>query len=515
MKRTFSAFLILAIVFLAHAPTLLAATKSSRVVFKESVSTTDLQQKYDDALTSGDKVRILIVPGHEADFGGTQYNGYYERELVVPIAEKLARELRNDPRLEVLVARGSEGWNRDFSRYFDRNMKSIKKFVDTHKKEMQKLVKRGKVDVNEEQASHNAAPNDVALRLYGITKWSNENDVDLMLHIHLNDTGGRADTMPGNVSGFTVYVPDDQYGNAKASRAIAEPIFASLNAHNATSTLQVEDKGIVEDQELIALGSNNTSEVPSILIEYGYIYEPKFANDAVRSVVFDDMAYQTSQGIADFFGTASSARYVTKALPYTFLTDVAATSTAATGPSVGTYALQTALHDLGFYPLAPSTLVNCPIDGVMRSCVTDAVTAFQKSRGIDAVGTLGVATRNALNATFSSVPVTQVAEAPAVPAASLAIAPVPAAACTPFTATTLALNSTDAVTSGEVTKLQRTLAKDPSVYPQGSVTGFYGPATDKAIKAFQIKNGLATATSGGYGLVGPATRATLVNVCAL
>ena len=42
--------------------------------------------------------------------------------------------------------------------------------------------------------------------------------------------------------------------------------------------------------------------------------------------------------------------------------------------------------------------------------------------------------------------------------------------------------------ASDVSKLQAFLAKDPSVYPQGLVTGFFGPMTTAAVRAFQLKH---------------------------
>lgn len=59
--------------------------------------------------------------------------------------------------------------------------------------------------------------------------------------------------------------------------------------------------------------------------------------------------------------------------------------------------------------------------------------------------------------------------------------------------------------SGEdVTALQELLAADPDIYPEGIVSGFFGPLTTKAVRKFQQKNGLET-----VGNVGPKTRARL------
>lgn len=519
--------LIASFLFAFPTSSLEAATKP-KFAGDSALSTEDLKAAYAEATAGGDKVRILVVPGHEPTYGGAQYAGYYERELVVMLSEKLATELRSDPNLEVLVARDQSDWNSDLDRYFGRNLKAIKKFVDTHKKEMKKLLRRGKVEENEEQAGHNVAPGDVAYRLYGITKWSNENDVDLMIHVHLNDAGDRNGDAPGAYTGLAIYIPYEAFGNAEASREVAEEVFDRLTQVTAKSTLAIEDKGIVEDDELIALGSNNTSAVPSMLIEYGYIYEPKFTDQNVRDMVFSDYSYQTARGISDFFGRNAGGTYNTRALPYTWSSDTVAalepqpyasadlgTTTPSTAPSPtpaaspAVYALQHALKIEGFYPARPSTLINCPIDGRTGSCVTDALKAFQGARGIKQSGTLDAATRNLLNAKYSVgpfIPATDpvVVAQPTVPTA--------ASSCTPFT-TSLELESTDADTKGQVTRLQKVLAQDKTVYPEGKVTGYFGPATDKAVKAFQVKNGIAKTGSTGYGIVGPATGKALIALC--
>ena len=57
-------------------------------------------------------------------------------------------------------------------------------------------------------------------------------------------------------------------------------------------------------------------------------------------------------------------------------------------------------------------------------------------------------------------------------------------------------------TEGDQVKvLQTLLALDASIYPEGKVTGFFGPSTRKALERFQRKNGLSA-----VGVVGPKTR---------
>ncbi|MDO8520867.1 MAG: peptidoglycan-binding protein [bacterium] len=56
------------------------------------------------------------------------------------------------------------------------------------------------------------------------------------------------------------------------------------------------------------------------------------------------------------------------------------------------------------------------------------------------------------------------------------------------------------MTSDDVTALQALLASDPTIYPEGRITGYYGALTAKAVKRFQKKHGLDQ-----VGNVGPKT----------
>lgn len=58
--------------------------------------------------------------------------------------------------------------------------------------------------------------------------------------------------------------------------------------------------------------------------------------------------------------------------------------------------------------------------------------------------------------------------------------------------------------NSDVTSLQEFLAGDPSVYPQGLVTGYFGVLTRSAVMNFQAKYGIAQA-----GRVGPLTLAKM------
>lgn len=61
--------------------------------------------------------------------------------------------------------------------------------------------------------------------------------------------------------------------------------------------------------------------------------------------------------------------------------------------------------------------------------------------------------------------------------------------------------------SDDVRRLQEILKQDSSIYPEGIVSGYFGPATREAVRKFQKKYGIST-----VGRVGPATRAKLQEV---
>lgn len=100
-----------------------------------------------------------------------------------------------------------------------------------------------------------------------------------------------------------------------------------------------------------------------------------------------------------------------------------------------------------------------------------------------------------------SLPATTPAPTPKpTPAATPSAAP---AAQLPVLISDLSLGSEN----NEVAQLQAYLATDKSIYPEGKVTGYFGPLTQRAVKNFQKRYGLPQ-----VGRVGPATRAKLNEV---
>ncbi|MDD2657899.1 MAG: N-acetylmuramoyl-L-alanine amidase, partial [Candidatus Pacebacteria bacterium] len=331
------------------------------------------------------KVRILIMPGHQPDKGGTIFGGVYEREVVMDIAEALSALLLQNSHYEVLIARTKTAWNPILQTYFDTHALEIETFQQSQKLQMAGYLADGSIVPDANQVYHNTASPNAALKLYGINKWASDNNYDIVLHLHINDETGHRAHVAGKDTGFSVYVPDHQYSNAAASKTVGEAIAVRLNAYHATSTLPKEDRGVVEDQELIAVGSNNTVNGAALLIEYGYIYEPQFQNASVRRVALADYAYQTYLGLQDFFHDPISPSYGSISFPY----DWTKVSVTLNERNPGVYGLQAALHHLGYYPPTGKSFSECPISGAAGPCTRRALQAYQRARGVEATGTFG------------------------------------------------------------------------------------------------------------------------------
>jgi len=68
----------------------------------------------------------------------------------------------------------------------------------------------------------------------------------------------------------------------------------------------------------------------------------------------------------------------------------------------------------------------------------------------------------------------------------------------------------------DVSRLQIFLAQDPSVYPQGTVSGYYGALTQAAVSRWQVKYNIVSSGSPattGWGVVGPRTAAAIALLC--
>ncbi len=348
------------------------------------------------------RVRILLVPGHEPSYGGAEFGSLKERELVMELANNLKGFIDQNDKYQVFITRDGNSWNPTFANYFKDYWSDIAAWQKANKAEVRNLTKIDRTKTVVPEVIHNSVPNDVAMRLYGISKWANENDIDIAIHIHLNDDTRHGRSVSGEYSGFTIYVPEKQYANSTTTHLLADTIFKRLQKYSAVSDLPGESSGIVQDRDLIAIGAYNSMNAPSMLIEYGYLYEPQFVNENIRSVILKDLAYQTYLGLQDFFDaknitnvTGSADTFV---LPHVWNKDLSEKNSSVSD----IFALQTALLLEGVYPPSGKSKNDCPRTGMIGVCTKAALSAFQIKYGIDGEnGKLGPKTIETMRQLYS------------------------------------------------------------------------------------------------------------------
>lgn len=236
------------------------------------------------------ELKILIVPGHDEKYYGANYKEITEEKENLKIANLLQLKLEKDSQVKVVVLRDSNGYISDFEKYFIEKQKEIEKFRAENKQKTKTLIAQ-KDFISNQKVKHNFAPTEMSLRLYGINKWATEKDFEFVIHVHLNDYPGRKANSVGKYKGFSIYIPEKQLPNHDASLKLAEAVQGKIQNVLAKSNFPQETENIIEDQDLIAVGANHTLEIPSILIEYGYIYE---------SLDYEKIAEQTADGVEEF-----------------------------------------------------------------------------------------------------------------------------------------------------------------------------------------------------------------------
>ncbi len=106
--------------------------------------------------------------------------------------------------------------------------------------------------------------------------------------------------------------------------------------------------------------------------------------------------------------------------------------------------------------------------------------------------------------------------APAIPAQTGVPAPVPTAQPSTVAQAVSPVfnrNLAPGTKNNDVKRLQQLLAQDKSIYPEGQTTGYFGPATKKALIKFQLRYSIIKkATDAGSGNLGPKTRAKIKEV---
>ena len=143
------------------------------------------------------------------------------------------------------------------------------------------------------------------------------------------------------------------------------------------------------------------------------------------------------------------------------------------------------------------------VSGVFGPMTEKAVKKFQTKYSLPQVGTVGPATRSILNLVASVSPSATVQQ-------SSSSQSVSSSSISPTGAISKRLQK--GMKSDQVSTLQEWLSQDKDIYPEGTVSGFYGSLTEKAVKKFQDKYGIAGPGEAGYGVVGPKTRAKLSEI---
>ena len=354
------------------------------VWFKQSIDADEIIKRYKRALSnsnrSADPIKILIVPGHDEDSPGAIYknsSGQIVREADqnLIVGRELFNLLDKEKGIEVFLVRDENGYNPEFSKYLTEKREEIALFYETKRVEMAKLVVNGSVE-SYQNVHHNSARPEVVQTLYSINKFANDEKFDIVIHLHFNDYPGRRG-LSGKYSGFAIYAPEKQFSNSKASKIFAGKLADQLSYLFASSD-QPKESAVVEDQELIAVGANNTADPVSVLIEYGYIYESQFNYPVIKDTILKELAHQTYLGIGGFLNEENVRRETAFDFKK-YLTDrnFSKSELRQGHKSLDVLAWQYYLRDLGVYPVN-GDLNSCPISGNFGDCTAKALAKYGK-----------------------------------------------------------------------------------------------------------------------------------------
>lgn len=300
-------------------------------------------------------VNILVVPGHDDVHWGTEFKGVKEVELNRIVGQKLFEYLSQEEGINPVLVSTNFGYSSMFDTYFRNEKDKIGSFINESKFNFTKKI--SEEDFNKiENNFHNVAPGEMIQKLYGINNWVNNQEFDLVIHIHFNDYGGRKWNTEGEYDGFAIYTPGTLFKNYELSRTLADSIFGELKKVRQVSNLEEEVEGVIEDHELIALGANESLNAGSILIEYGYIYEPIFMDMSLRDTALDYSAYATYRGIKKMLHEVPKEKEILQV-------QIAENETTTANL---VWQFQKTLE--GVYPPKGKSLRDCPISGYFGEC---------------------------------------------------------------------------------------------------------------------------------------------------
>jgi N-acetylmuramoyl-L-alanine amidase len=245
------------------------------------------------------KIKILIVPGHEPDAGGAdEFKKIKERDLNLQLSELIKDGLSTNPDIEVILARDENGWNSDLENYVMTSSSTIMSWVLDMKDKMMSKVSAGEMKLINPNMKHNDTASNAVLYLYGTNKWITENNIDLVLHVHFN-SNPKINGKP-NYHGYCMYVPERQYSNSSSSKIFANYLNDEISKIQKPSNMPQEKDTIIEDQALIAIGNYDTLKIPSVVIEYAYMYESMMLSSSTRNNFIKTAASSTATAINNY-----------------------------------------------------------------------------------------------------------------------------------------------------------------------------------------------------------------------
>ena len=242
--------------------------------------------------------KILIVPGHDEESTGAVFRDTKEEDMNIKLGLFLANLFsasggKKDPNWEVYITRDWDGYQEWLLDYLEANKENIADF--------QEIISQTVTDEHAFNVVHLDAQAEMRTRLYGINKWADENQIDAIIHIHFNDYPRKNPSQRGDYKGFAIYFPESQFKNSFKSFALGSFIFQELFKNYPVSDYLPESLGLVPEQKLIAVGPDNSLNVPAILIEYGYIYETRFSAFWKRDAELRKMSQATYNGLKNYF----------------------------------------------------------------------------------------------------------------------------------------------------------------------------------------------------------------------
>lgn len=184
----------------------------------------------------GQKINVIIDPGHGGNDAGAQSRNVLEKDLVLSIAQKV-KALNNNPDINIILTRESD------------------KTVGA--RERPEIAKSGKGD--------------------------------LFISLHVD-----ANPVKNNVNGVKVYIPKNDNHYLAQSKILGS---AMVKAFQGMSGLSIDNQLIQQEMGIWVLKANS---YPAILIEAGYISNDKDFDFITQDANQDEIAKRMLKGINDF-----------------------------------------------------------------------------------------------------------------------------------------------------------------------------------------------------------------------